>query len=896
MHSPNRRELLKTTGVGAGVALGMGGASAQSTDSQTVQTAQSREAEKVFTATADSGFIVVNGDSASDGPIQFGSNSVDGDVSIEGVVYSDDTWESTRVNFPKLQPEDVLDDDDIPVVSPEDLDGDIDIQVDPITGTYNIDKEIVTGDFALTIDVDLSAAGIVSFDVEVSADAVLTTEQSGDMNGDVQGGLGDGTATVTLVNNEFDLPASGNDTIDNQLGLPSPSGRNYLEIALNLEITDVADQPDQPQPLTSFSATGTDGFISLGTSDPQTKRVNFGTANNREYTLNGQIYSDGTWESTSVDIPSVGLDKLIKNQASFSVLGFEIQVANVNTTINVEPISGKYKPQQGLVTGNLDVTIDVKVDLVEVFGITAGSLKFKVDPDTAPLTTKTSNGANTDPGMEGSASGLASGSPQVSLVSQEYNVDGVSGSDTSIAGIDVTGTINNVLNLPALAGSNWVRLDLDMSLDNPGALDGEIVFDPIVDPDPPQDLNGDELFEDVLGSGTLNEFDAPALFGNLDTDAVQSQSSIFTFAGGLDRTQVAAVDAQALHNAYLEITRDNNKDIDDFPKPPDVIVPGGEVDLEFQPQKSQVAEGETVPVDLVVKGADQGIEVFDMSVSLSDDTVASITSFEHGNDVEEEDSSIINEGGALDLRGITLDNPFQSSQELTLATFEVAAEEPGAATTLEFDVGSFPRGLFGDGTSQYQVASSPPETITIDFAAEIGIGPQKSRGGDKIEVTIPSPGNRGAYVGIWRTDGDGTPTQLLGTSEMGSIDPGSNLMVSLDEKITGEETVIAAVHPADGSAPDTTQILASQNATVELAPPKLSPGLPGPPKDLDGDGKYEAVRGNDEVNILDVQTLFNNLDNQTMQQEYAEFFKFQDGGSSEVTILDVQALFNKINN
>jgi len=886
------------------MALGMGGASAQSTDSQTAGTAQSREAEKVFTATADSGFIVVNGDSASDGPIQFGGDSIEGDVSIEGVVYSDDTWESTRVNFPQLKPEDVLDDDDIPVVSPEDLDGDIDIQVDPITGVYNIDNSKVTADFALTIDVDLSAAGIVSIDVEVSADAVLTTEQSGDMNGDVQGGLDGGTATVTLVNNEFDLPATGEDLVDDNLGLPSPSGRNYLEIVLNLDITDVDDSEGGKQLLTSFTGTGTDGFIALGTDTPDDTdaRVDFGTTNDKGYSIDGQIFAEGTqgtWESTNVNIPSVGLDKILENQTVFSlpVVG-DVSVANANTTVNVEPLSGTYDPQTGEVTGNLDVTIDADIDLVEVAGFTLGNVKFSIEPDTAELTTKTSNGANTDQGMQGSASGLATDSAEITLVGQEFNVDGVTGDpgiDLGFTEVGVSGTINSTINLPALAGENWAELTLDLDIEDPSAFDSEILFDPIVDPDPPQDLNDDGLFEDILGSGTLNEFDAPGLFDNLDTDAVQSQSEIFTFAGGLNRTQVAAVDAQALHNGYLEITRDNNKDINDFPAPPDVIVPSGGVDLSFQPQTSQVAEGETVQVDLVVEGADQGIEAFELGVSLSDDTVASITNFEYGQDVEKEDSSITSEGGALDLRGITLDEPLESSEELTLATFDVTAEEPGAATTLEFDIGSFPQGLFGDGTTQYQVASSPPETLTIEFAADIGLGAQKSRGGDEVEVSIPDPGNRGAYVGIWRTDGDGTPTQLLGTSEMGSVEPDETFMVSLDEKLSGEETLIAAVHPADGSGPDTTQILASANATVEVAPPKLDSGLPGPPKDLDGDGLYENVRGNGDPTILDVQTLFNNLGTQTLN-ENAQFFKFQEGGSDEVTILDVQALFNQLDN
>jgi len=65
--------------------------------------------------------------------------------------------------------------------------------------------------------------------------------------------------------------------------------------------------------------------------------------------------------------------------------------------------------------------------------------------------------------------------------------------------------------------------------------------------------------------------------------------------------------------------------------------------------------------------------------------------------------------------------------------------------------------------------------------------------------------------------------------------------------------------------------------------------------DLDGDGLYEAVRGKDEFTILDIQTLFNNLENPDLQ-EYSEAYNFQGGSPDEVTILDVQGQFNKLEN
>jgi hypothetical protein len=78
-------------------------------------------------------------------------------------------------------------------------------------------------------------------------------------------------------------------------------------------------------------------------------------------------------------------------------------------------------------------------------------------------------------------------------------------------------------------------------------------------------------------------------------------------------------------------------------------------------------------------------------------------------------------------------------------------------------------------------------------------------------------------------------------------------------------------------------------------PPELPPVVENgsPPADHDGDGLYEAVRGENEVTILDVQALFNNLESDVVQN-HATAFNFSGSDESEVTILDVQGLFNEL--
>jgi len=75
-------------------------------------------------------------------------------------------------------------------------------------------------------------------------------------------------------------------------------------------------------------------------------------------------------------------------------------------------------------------------------------------------------------------------------------------------------------------------------------------------------------------------------------------------------------------------------------------------------------------------------------------------------------------------------------------------------------------------------------------------------------------------------------------------------------------------------------------------PPQVTAQFDGPPRDLDSDGLFEDIDGDGTFDIFDVQALFNELENDTVQ-EYGEFFDFN-GDGSVTTIFDVQALFNRL--
>lgn len=59
---------------------------------------------------------------------------------------------------------------------------------------------------------------------------------------------------------------------------------------------------------------------------------------------------------------------------------------------------------------------------------------------------------------------------------------------------------------------------------------------------------------------------------------------------------------------------------------------------------------------------------------------------------------------------------------------------------------------------------------------------------------------------------------------------------------------------------------------------------------MDGDGRYKDLNGDRDATVVDVQTLFANLDSETVQNN-PELFDFD--GDDDVDIVGIQALFNQ---
>ncbi|WP_158600102.1 PKD domain-containing protein [Halorubrum sp. Atlit-28R] len=86
--------------------------------------------------------------------------------------------------------------------------------------------------------------------------------------------------------------------------------------------------------------------------------------------------------------------------------------------------------------------------------------------------------------------------------------------------------------------------------------------------------------------------------------------------------------------------------------------------------------------------------------------------------------------------------------------------------------------------------------------------------------------------------------------------------------------------------------------TVSVSSQTAIPPVVGdsPPQDLNGDGLYRDIDGDGEVDIFDVQALYNNLDSDVVQNNPAAFSFSSGSANGEVDIFDVQALYNDMQN
>jgi hypothetical protein len=253
----NRRQFVKVAGAGAGLTVGAGATGAQQ------QSGADTAVEASFSATIDNGALTLDGGELADpdATINISIGTLDGSIQIEGDVYEDATWDSQDIQFPDVNPGQLIDEGDLPdfvdSISFDDS-SQVDVLVDSIAGVYDPESGnggLVTGSLDMFIDADLLGTAVVSgldveftfdfsIDVNDSQNIELTTGESYGLTGDAAN-LESTDAIATVVNNNFTVPeATGPDLcqdaplvdpicINDQLNLPiEDPQRNWVQLTM----------------------------------------------------------------------------------------------------------------------------------------------------------------------------------------------------------------------------------------------------------------------------------------------------------------------------------------------------------------------------------------------------------------------------------------------------------------------------------------------------------------------------------------------------------------------------------------------------------------------------------------------------------------------------------------
>jgi hypothetical protein len=515
MKQINRRKLLKTTGAGAGIALGAGAASGNDTavtSSEPVEPDQSVVSS--FTAEATTARIAIDTDNPEQQQeidigaplvtIENGTISDNGDmVAATADIVVPDLIDVLLGLDPKQVVIDILQAIDIQ----EDIIDNPDVTLD------NLLQQI--SDFLFKLDLDATQAGAIGELV-----GILAAEFN----------LPGGTLLEQIISGLLEDPTVANlesllNTIAEQFVDGPPNEVNNMEDLLTV-VTALVDGVENGDfaGLKSFLITqiqelNLENLLSIITIEVDPDPI------------------EGTWDPT-VDSPDVLMDFPLTTVTLTPILDVENPPADppeLEFSLDITLTSGESNALSGEVpsldTGNNTAQATV-VDNEFTADITEFDLVGLVeDLDLVSLIETIFDLLNIDP--------------------TEYDFDiGQFVDDANITSIVENAELLKLLDglIQDEPGRHAVEADLDMTFDDlDSALDIELGPPPVPGFDgEPTDKDGDGLYEDIDGSGEFDIFDVQGLFTSLDTDAVQNNPEAYNFNGDENPQEVTIFDVQGL--------------------------------------------------------------------------------------------------------------------------------------------------------------------------------------------------------------------------------------------------------------------------------------------------------------------------------------------------------------
>ncbi|MFC5136487.1 MULTISPECIES: PKD domain-containing protein [Haloferacaceae] len=271
------------------------------------------------------------------------------------------------------------------------------------------------------------------------------------------------------------------------------------------------------------------------------------------------------------------------------------------------------------------------------------------------------------------------------------------------------------------------------------------------------------------------------------------------------------------------------------------------------------------------------------------------------------------------------DGTLDADEELTAQEVTLDADETQTVTFEDIDTSTLLAGEYAHGV--FTENDSATATITIEESDTAGPGTSVSLSPDSSELVIgenesydvvvdSADGGVGAYevtvalddpnmasitdatleadsdfTDVSYADDDSSVTltaALMDTTDTGSVSIAS---VTVEGVAEGSSNVTVDVQALGTEAGESYTVTDENGASVSVIELPPVGSYDEPPQDPDDDGLYEDINGDGTFDINDVQALFVNRNDATIQDNP---MKFDFNGDDTFDIIDVQALFNQL--
>jgi PKD repeat protein len=254
--------------------------------------------------------------------------------------------------------------------------------------------------------------------------------------------------------------------------------------------------------------------------------------------------------------------------------------------------------------------------------------------------------------------------------------------------------------------------------------------------------------------------------------------------------------------------------------------------------------------------------------------------------------------GSTDATGATVTHTYE-----TAGTYEVSVtvtdsagttDTATASVTVEESANDGATVHLAPDTVSLQSTSTSTVNIVIRNTSDIGVYDFDLSLTDSAPVQITDislKGNPGVTNVTIGSSGQSASVEAA-AADIGATGQATIASIEITGSEAGETTLEAQVNnlgDLEGNGYDIAEATATTAVTVQDGPGDVT-GNGKSATDPDNDGVYEDINGDGSADVLDVQSLFGNLDSEAVTQNPA----FDMNGDGSVDILDVQALFSQI--